>query len=78
MWGITMLAAVGVSRWTPVLVWVSVGCSMLTLPSGTSARDPVLAAFLVVTAVVVVRSVAPPRRVVEARARGSGGPVAGG
>ena len=68
MWGITMLAAAGVDRWTPVLVWLSAGSSLLILPSGTSARDVVLAAFLAVTAVVVALNVNSPRRLLGIRA----------
>ena len=64
MWGITMLAAAGTSRWTPVLVWLSAGSSLLTLPSGTSVRDVVLAAFLVVTAAVVALNLTSHRRLV--------------
>jgi hypothetical protein len=62
MWGITMLAAAGVDRWTPVLVWLSAGSSLLILPSGTSARDFVLAGFLVVTGIVVALNLTSPRR----------------
>lgn len=56
MWGLALLAAAGADRWTPALVWLSVGSSLLTLPSGTTARDPVLAVFLVVSAGVLLRT----------------------